>query len=103
MVYSTISSSRAQDSKCLDYVKFSYSVIDNNDGSSKGEISVKNLDTQQKLVWHLIPISGDNSFEKNNLEEGVLKDIPPGEYHLIVRELGRNGKCPVYKTVLIKR
>ncbi len=93
----------AQDSKCLNYVKFNYSVIDSNNGLSNGEISVKSLDTQQKLVWHLIPIPTDNSFEKNNLEEGVLRDIPPGEYYLIVRDLGRKGKCPVSKSVVIKR
>jgi hypothetical protein len=94
---------RAQDSKCLNYVKFNYSVVDSNNGLSNGEILVKNLDQQQKLVWHLVPILTDNSYEKNNLEEGILKDIPPGEYYLIVRDLGHKGKCPVSKTIVIKR
>jgi hypothetical protein len=92
---------RAQRSQCLDYVKFDYSLIDCSNGLSNGEIHIKNLDPQQKLEWHLIP--NNNLFEKNYLKEDVLRNIPSGEYNLIVRDRRTNGKCSVNKLVVIKR
>lgn len=94
---------KAQESKCVSYVKFDYSITSSNNELIKDEIHFKSLDPKQKLVWHLIPISVNNLFEKNNLEEGILNNIPNGEYYMIVRDLSRNGNCPVSKLVVIKR
>ncbi len=91
----------SQGSPCTNSVKFQYSIGYSLLNTGLGEIHLTNLDQSQKVVWHLISIS--NSFERKYIEANVLKDIPVGEYKLIVRDQRPQGNCPVVESIVINK
>ena len=91
----------SQASTCTNFVRFEYSITHQPTKLGFGEVRLTNLDPSQKIVWHLIPVN--TTFEKKYIDADVLKDIPEGEYQLIVRDQRPHGKCPVVKSIVIKK
>ncbi len=91
----------SQASACTNVVRFEYSISNNTSNQNNWELRLTSLDPSQKVIWHLIPIN--TTFEKKYIEVDVLKNIPEGEYQLIVRDQRPHGRCPVVKLINIKK
>jgi hypothetical protein len=97
----SLSKAFSQASACTDFVRFEYSITNHIANLGFGEVRLNSLDPSQKIIWHLIPVN--TTFEKKYIDGDVLKDVPEGEYQLIVRDQRPHGRCPVIKSIVIKK